>query len=151
MTEVISIFLIVICLTFSVIILWKKFKVKNKENTHRYELVEAKEEKSITAEYLLSYILPLFAFDFTQWDEVVLFLVFFLTLGFLCVKHHHFSTNLALEIINYKFYVCTLNDDNDSKIEKIVVSKESLSIKTGDEVILKHINNEFMLHASSLK
>ena len=34
---------------------------------------DAKESKTITAEFLLSYILPLFAFDFTQWDEVVKF------------------------------------------------------------------------------
>lgn len=43
----------------------------------------------ITAEYLLSYILPLFAFDFTKWDEVVKFLIFFLTFSYLCIRHGH--------------------------------------------------------------
>mgnify|MGYP000320977530 FL=1 len=60
----------------------------------------------ITAEYLLSYILPLFAFDFTKWDEVVKFLIFFLTFGYLCIKHNSFSVNIVLELLGYKMYDC---------------------------------------------
>ncbi|MBQ1502206.1 MAG: hypothetical protein IIZ45_06305, partial [Firmicutes bacterium] len=37
------------------------------EGTTPHKVLSATEEKTITAEYLLSYILPLFAFDFTQW------------------------------------------------------------------------------------
>ena len=50
----------------------RKFFVTDDE---KYVLTinDAKESKTITAEFLLSYILPLFAFDFTQWDEVVKF------------------------------------------------------------------------------
>ena len=39
---------------------------KGKEGTQPNIIIEAKEEKTITTEYLLSYILPLFAFDFTK-------------------------------------------------------------------------------------
>lgn len=61
------------------------------------------------AEYLLSYILPLFAFDFTVWNGVVLFLIFFTILGFLCIKHNYFSVNIILEMAEFRFYNCIDN------------------------------------------
>lgn len=67
-----------------------------------YEVKDAKESKTITSDFFLSYILPLFAFDFTQWDGVVEFLIFFFVLAFLCIRHNHFSVNIILEIMGIK-------------------------------------------------
>ena len=83
-----------------------------------YRLVSCSEEKSVSAEYLLSYILPLFAFDFTQWDQVVLFLIFYVTLAFLCIRHNYFSINVILEVCHYRFYSCTLENEDHISIEK---------------------------------
>lgn len=88
-TEWISICVIVVLSAVSLIILSRSLRVNDRASVLKYRLVCVEEQKSITAEYLLSYILPLFAFDFTMWDQVVLFLVYFLALGYLCVKHNH--------------------------------------------------------------
>ena len=69
----------------------KLFEFVNEiSDKYEYTIVDAKENKSIITDYMLSYILPLFVFDFTQWDGVVMFLIFFITLGFLCIKHNNF-------------------------------------------------------------
>ena len=90
-TEVISIIIIVTHAFISGCILWNELRPKQRSGEKVYRLVSCSEEKSISAEYLLSYILPLFAFDFTQWDQVVLFLIFYVTLAFLCIRHNYFS------------------------------------------------------------
>ena len=76
-TEYISIACIVLFALLSLVVLLIEMCANEKEGTQPHTLCAAKEEKTITAEYLLSYILPLFAFDFTKWDGVILFLVFF--------------------------------------------------------------------------
>lgn len=45
------------------------------------ELKGAKEEKLVIAEFLATYILLLFAFDFTLWEGMTLFLFFFIVFG----------------------------------------------------------------------
>ena len=77
-TEIISVSLVLIVSIIALVVLMCDLNPQNTNNQQEYRIVSAKEEKTITAEYLLSYILPLFAFDFTVWNEVVLFLVFFL-------------------------------------------------------------------------
>lgn len=64
--EVVSIIIITIHAIVSSLILWNELKLKQRSGEKIYKLVSCSEEKSISAEYLLSYILPLFAFDFTQ-------------------------------------------------------------------------------------
>ena len=70
-TEKISIGVILVSALICLIVLMIELCTNGKEGTIPQTLKKAKEEKTITAEYLLSYILPLFAFDFTVWNEVV--------------------------------------------------------------------------------
>ena len=44
-------------------------------NSEKYEIISAKRSKNITIEVFLAYIFPLFAFDFTHWDQIILFLI----------------------------------------------------------------------------
>ena len=90
-TEKISIILILGITLASLVILMVIIKSKNKNGSQIYTIVEATEEKTVTADFLLSYILPLFAFDFTVWDEVVQFLIFFVVFAFLSIRHNRFS------------------------------------------------------------
>ena len=96
----------IICILFGMIISWIVlcFYFHEKSiGTHTYVLKEAEEEKIISTEFLLSYVLPLFAFDFTKWDQVILFLIFYITMSFLCIRHNHFSVNIVLEFLHYRF------------------------------------------------
>ena len=136
-TEAISVLLILIVGIISLIILMLEF------NPKEYSIITAIEEKTITADFLLSYILPLFAFDFTVWSEVVLFLVFFFVFAFLSIRHSHFSVNILLELMNYRFYSCELKNEDGISISKTVICQEILSARIGETILVRPINNEY--------
>lgn len=142
-TEKISIGCILIFAIVCLIVLLIELHTNDKESAVPQILKQAKEEKNITAEYLLSYILPLFAFDFTTWNGVILFLIFFFTLGFLCIKHNYFSVNIVLELANFRFYTCTFKNEDGIETEQTVISRRKLTGCIGEEVYLKSLNNEF--------
>lgn len=144
-TERISIGCILISCLIALIVLMVTLCSNGKEGTTRYRVISATEEKAITAEYLLSYILPLFAFDFTQWSQVVLFLIFYLTLGFLCIRHNYFSINIILEITNFRFYSCKIENEDRVVLEQRILSHRQLNGCIGEMVYLKSINNEYKL------
>lgn len=143
-TEIIGITGIVFGFFISVAILFVKFFVSDDEK-YTYKIQDARESKTITAEFLLSYILPLFAFDFTQWDEVVKFLIFFFIFGYLCIRHSYFSVNIILEIIHYRMYACKLLNADGKEVERIIISRNMLSTNKGKDVQVKILNNEYYL------
>ena len=108
-------------------------------------LQDSKESKTITAEFLLSYILPLFAFDFTLWDEVVKFLIFFFIFGYLCIRHNNFSVNIILEIMHYRMYDCSLINADGKEVERTVTNKNMLTTSKRKDIQVKILNNEYYL------
>ena len=76
--EKIGISTILVVFSISLVFVLKNLRVEATSEAERYTILTVTEEKTVTSEFLLSYILPLFAFDFTQWKSVVLFFVFFL-------------------------------------------------------------------------
>jgi len=144
-TEFISIGCILILSLIALIVLMIALCTNGKEGTTPHKIISATEEKTITAEYLLSYILPLFAFDFTQWSQVVLFLIFFLTLGYLCIRHNYFSVNIILEIANFRFYTCKVENEDGQIIEQRILSHRRLNGCIGETLYLKALNNEYKL------
>jgi hypothetical protein len=100
-----------------------------------YYIVSAQKIKGLTSEFLLAYILPFFAFDFTKLDSVILFLVYFLTLAFLCIRNDNIYANILLEIKGYHFYRCSLGENDQQEqekpIQKTILSKRELDSKLG--------------------
>ena len=96
-------------------------------------------------------ILPLFAFDFTVWSEVVLFLVFFFVFAFLSIRHSHFSVNILLELMNYRFYSCELKNEDGISISKTVICQEILSARIGETILVRPINNEYAVKLNEEK
>ena len=94
---------------------------------------------------MLSYILPLFAFDFTQWDEGVKFLIFFLIVGYICIGHNNFSVNIILEFMRYRMYDCSLMNADGKAVDKTVISKNILSTSIGQDIEVMILNNEYYL------
>ncbi len=126
-TEKISLALLGIGTVISLFVVVSQMK-KRKENPYiRPTLNKAVKQKAITAEYLLSYILPLFAFDFTKWKQVALFLIFFIMLTFLCLKHHYVYANIVLEVCGYTCYDCTLTKKDGGTFDTVVISRQELS------------------------
>ena len=65
-TEIISIIVIIVFTIISVIVFLFEFNGTKNGYIEDYVIREVYERKTITAEFLLSYILPLFAFDFSK-------------------------------------------------------------------------------------
>lgn len=144
-TEIISIIAIVIVNFFSIIALCNWIK-REPITSEEMKISYACENKTISSEYLLAYILPLFAFDFTQWDSVMLFLIFFFTLGYICVKHDNFSVNILLEILKYNVYDCKIKmEEKDLEIERKIISKTNLSKYRGRIIRIENLNNEYSI------
>ena len=142
-TEQYSILVILVLSIISLTILMLSFNKKNRNGAQEYTIDDVEEEKTITAEYLLSYILPLFAFDFTVWHQVVLFLIFFFMLAFLCIRHNFFSVNVLLELFGYRFYRCKLQNEDGVCISKVIISNERLLNRKTEKIIIHPINNEY--------
>lgn len=64
---------IVAGLIISGIVIVGSMKGIRKESFKKYKILSVQQEKGITSEFLLSYILPLFAFDFTKWVSLAEF------------------------------------------------------------------------------
>lgn len=150
-TEIISITLILVTSIISLIVLMLELNPNGTKSSQEYTIITAKEEKTITAEYLLSYILPLFAFDFTVWSEVVLFLIFFSVFAFLSIRHNHFSVNILLELMRYRFYSCYLKNEDGASISKTVICQDILSAQIGGTILTRPINNEYFVMLSKKK
>ena len=145
-TEIVCVSVILLLNLTSFIIMKRWLKRAGKSASEELVVVEAKENKTISAEYLLSYILPLFAFDFKTWHSVILFSVFFCTLSFVCVRHNHISLNIVLEIMGYSQYECLLKkEDVETEISRIVLTKVRLNTWRGRLVKVNHLNNEIGL------
>lgn len=142
-TEIISIICIVTSNVFAYSYIKKELrKLNNIVESTMYKILSAKEEKTITTEFLLTYILPLFTFDFTKWDGVVLFLIFYLFIAFLSLFHNEFIPSIVFEFFKFRFYNCTIKTSDDIKLERKILSRNRLNLCNGEEVYLKHINNE---------
>ena len=144
-TEIVSIAMIAVVTLISLIWLYIFANQKDQREAKGYVLTSAKEEKTATSEFMLSYMLPLFAFDFTLWHETVLFLLFFGIFAILCIRHSHFSVNIVLELLGYRYYSCTLLDAEQNKLEKGVISRDPLTAKINEDITTRYINNEYEL------
>ncbi len=120
----------------------------------KYIIDKAKEERFAAVEFMMSYVFPLFAFEFTQWDGVVLFLIFFGCFGFLVHRHRIFSTNPVMELLGYRVYECDLKPykpaagkekiKGQSEIfKKSIVSRHELDGMPGCMIRTKIINNDY--------
>ena len=144
-TEIISVFIIVLVGIVSTIVVLFVFTTNSEDGLDKRVIKEVTEDKAITSEYLLSYILPLFAFDFTKWDQVIIFLVFFVTLFFLCISHNHFSVNVLLELFRFKIFTCELENEDKVVIQSKIISNRLLNAHKGEDIYLKSLNNEIKL------
>lgn len=151
LTEITSIICVDIAMIVSLIVVILAFRKKNISKTKRYTLTEVKEEKILTAEYVLSYVLPLLAFDFTVWYDVVMFLLFFLVLAFLHIRHNRLGANVVLEVFRYRYYECTLTNEDNIPIHKSVISRSDLITQKNKHIYAKPINNEYYLERPQTK
>lgn len=127
--------------------LWCINKIKS-GSKYPYQLLSAKHERGFTSEFLLSYILPLFVFDVTQWSGTLYFLIYFFVLSFLCVRNNNIYANIVLELMGYRFFSCTVQKlpiGNEGPSDVIIISREPLCSMTGIRIIIDSIGKPFYI------
>lgn len=151
-TESISILMIVIGFMVSLVIVSNKLQNNNNngDNVKKMKLVEASEEKFTAAEFLMSFILPFFAFDFTKYRSVIYFMIFFLTFEWICCRHNYFCVNVVIEAKGYKIYNCEVENNDNIKIKKKILSKRLLPQFKGGDFNIKNLNNEYMIEIGNM-
>ena len=129
--EIITVILLVGYTVFSMIYISRIISVQEKStNKEQGRIVRAKRANKLSAEFLLAYILPMIAFDFSSMNNIVLFLIYFAVLSFLCVRNSNVYTNIFLELKGYKMYECDIErrvmNRTITDIDCLVISKNSL-------------------------
>lgn len=108
----IEIIVIVILITLSIIsVKYINKEIKKQEKSKNKEvgrILRTRRANKLSAEFLLAYILPMIAFDFNELDEVILFLIYFVVLSFLCIRNSNVYTNIFLEFKGYRMYECDI-------------------------------------------
>lgn len=143
-TEYLSIGAIILGMVLSLIVVVVGLLRKKKVDEAEYRLVCFEERRTVSAEMLLTYVLPLLAFDFTLWEDTLQFLVFFIVVFGLSCRHRAAFEGVFLELINYRCYRCRLKKMKNgatagSCLIKYVVIKDSLNGCEG--TTLKQIHN----------
>lgn len=147
-SEIIGICGIVIGLVLSAIIIFCSMRGLQDRDYQRYKILSVEQKNGMTSEFLLSYILPLFAFDFTKWSSVVEFLIYFLILAFLCVRNNNVYANLLFEVKKYRFYTCEMQwvaEAEATPIPMMVISKMPLNAYKGNTIEVAALNKPFYL------
>jgi hypothetical protein len=118
----------------------------------KYAVCNAWERKTLTAEILLAYVLPLWAFNFTEWRGVAEFLVFFFVIVALAARHMDMSGSLFLELLKYRYYDCDVKRVVDGRVpessvaeKRMVIVKGTLESANGTVWYLRLMNDQLML------
>lgn len=108
---------------------------KNSENLPTYTIKHVVRANSLTSEYLLSYILPLMAFDFSSLKDIIIFFIYIIVLGWLCISNNNIYINFYLELRKFHIYDCILEKSLVGQTMVYenckVLSNDNLTGKTG--------------------
>lgn len=143
-TEWIALGVIASALFISVLITIKTLRKPVTQNAEEYMVVTAEKDTISTTAYLLSNALPLLAFDFTQWFDVVQFMIVFGFLDVLCLLHYRCDSNVCLELVGYRLYRCSLHSKSDDK-EGITILIRRKQLNMNDEVVIRKLNDELYI------
>lgn len=78
------------------------------------------------------------AFDFGELKSVILFLIYFIVLAFLCIRNNNIYTNILLEFKGYKMYncdiECTVLNKTEVYSDSIIISANDLTLNESNNV-----------------
>ena len=115
------------------------------------KIIKAKKANKLSSEFLLAYILPLIAFDFSDLKSLALFITYFSILAFLCIRNNNIYTNIMLEFKKYRIYLCDIErpiPGNKSKIyyDSLIISKEDLTCIQDNNIECWDCENYIYIH-----
>ena len=118
---------------------------KNSSHIPQIKIKKAIRANKLSSEFLLAYILPMIAFDFAEFKSVVLFMVYFGMLAFLCIRNSNVYTNIWLEIKGYRMYLCDLETNKMGRPhiykECLLISPNNLTVKIDNDMAYWDFDN----------
>jgi len=121
--------------------------IKRTEVKRYCTIKKARRANKLSSEFLLAYILPLIAFDYTDIKDIVLFVIYFAVLAFLCIRNNNVYTNILFEFKGYKMYECDIEYKIISQTNPhlytdcLVISKNNLTSKIDAEIAYYDFDN----------
>ena len=103
-------------------------------------LTKRMSDRKISSEYLLSYVIPLIAFDFTQWQDMIKFLIIWGFLFLLCWRFWQMPI-AWLSMLGFFVSECDLETYDGQLVQKIIISRKPLSRIKGELVTIADIDN----------
>ena len=114
-----------------------------------FSIIECKEEKTVTIEFLVANVFPLFCFDSASGEGLALTITYFLVIASLAIRHKYFPANIWLEWFGWTFWRCKVTKCSSSEcvLERMVVSKAQRLV-SGAKVYLVSVNNDTLADMS---
>ena len=147
--EWLALIIIFLCMIICCILFRRIICSAEIEEGRMYQIINLKPLKWISSEYLLSYVIPLIAFDFTKWQDMAKFLVLWGFLFYLCLRYWQMPV-AWLGVIGYYATECKLNTLDGQTIYKTIISKKPLVQMQGDSIFLNDIDNEHMIQTMNI-
>lgn len=152
--EISTVLLITVVLAISLIAILRFFQIKSKkdENSGVGKIVSAKKSNTLVSDFLLAYILPMIAFDFTTLQGVLLFLIYFSVLAYLSIRNNNVYTNILFEFKKYRMYDCEIEcviaGAKTVRENCTVFSKSNLIAKINSEISYFDFDNDIYIDLS---
>ena len=110
-------------------------------------VVECAKQKTVTTEYILACVLPLYTFNFTNWCSVLQFTTVIGTIVLLYAKYYELPPNIVLELMGYSRFKCRFSDGRERfvlsrKIEKGPAKLNFRALGNDVFLLLPSENNE---------
>ena len=114
-------------------------KERNAEpNNPKGTIITARRANKLSSEFLLAYILPMIAFDFSNIKNIALFVIYFAVLAVLCIRNNNVYTNIYLEFLGYKMYDCDIRckvlESTHDYTDSLIISPIDLTTEVNNEV-----------------
>lgn len=123
--------------------------LKEERQDTRAKISNVRRANHLSSEFLLSYVLPLVAFDFTVLKDLVIFALYFVTLAFICIRNNNFYVNIFMELKGYQLFYGDISLKKVGKkwnyTESLFISKLNLSEKSDSYIKYYSISNYIYL------
>lgn len=127
----------------------KFLKINKPQNNNNGTITNIRKNSSLSAEFLIAYILPMLVFNFTSLLHIVLFILYFSILAFLCIRNNHVYVNIFLELKGYKLYTADIEflviNKPHKYIDSLIISKNDLVGADDEKIIFYDFDNKIYI------
>ena len=145
-----AVIVIMLMIAVASVLAFIRLKGKPNEGSGVGRIISARKSTSLITDFLLSYILPMIAFDFTGVRDIVLFLIYFMLIAFLSIRNGNVYTNVLFEFMGYKLFDCDIERNIAGAMftynDCTIISRENFTGKIGQEFSFFDFDNNIYIN-----